>query len=145
MPNYEDGKLYIIRNTITDDAYVGSTTQLLCNRMKNHRNDHNNQNKKHYNYRIYQCFREHGVEQFYIELLEKWSCSSKEELLAREGHWIRQLRPSLNSVIAGRTSQVYYQDHKETICQRVQEYAKQNRDAVLENKRQYYKTVRTTS
>ena len=46
MPDYSQGKIYQILNTITDDVYIGSTTQLLCNRMKSHRsiakNDHNN-------------------------------------------------------------------------------------------------------
>ena len=36
---YKNGKIYCIRNTIDDDIYVGSTTQLLCKRMAGHRNN----------------------------------------------------------------------------------------------------------
>ena len=144
MPDYSQGKIYKILNSITNDTYIGSTTQLLCNRMKNHRNDHNNQNSTHYNYKLYKCFREHGIEHFYIELVEKYPCSSKEELLAREGCWIRQECPSLNSQVAGRTSKQYYEDNKEKIKQMVKKYTENNKDHVLESKKAYYEKVKDT-
>ena len=34
---YQEGKIYKIYNTINDDIYVGSTTQKLCERMRDHR------------------------------------------------------------------------------------------------------------
>ena len=37
--NYQNGKIYCIRNTIDDDVYVGSTTQALSQRMEKHRSD----------------------------------------------------------------------------------------------------------
>ena len=37
MPNYNNGKIYKIYNTITDDIYIGATTQLLSARMREHR------------------------------------------------------------------------------------------------------------
>ena len=127
MPNYEDGKVYIIRNTITDDVYVGSTTQLLCNRMKNHRRNCiiNNCTTK-----VYNMCRDIGMDNFYIELLEKYPCSSKEELNAREGQWIRHLKPSMNSNIAGRTQKVYCEDNKEYINQRKRNYMRQHRPEI---------------
>ena len=105
MPDYSQGKVYKIVNSITDDTYIGSGTQLLCNRMKNHRNDYKNQNSHKYNYKVYKRFRELGVDCFYIELLEKYPCETKEELLAREGYWIRQAKPSLNARIEGLTQE----------------------------------------
>ena len=34
---YNDGKIYAIRNDITDDIYIGSTTMALSKRMVKHR------------------------------------------------------------------------------------------------------------
>ena len=144
MPDYTEGKIYKILNSITDETYIGSTTQSLCNRMKNHRNDYNNMNKPHYKFKLYKCFREHDVKNFYIELIEKFSSTSKEELLAREGYYIRRECPSLNSRIAGRTNAQYYQDNKEKIKQQVKKYAEDNREVVLENKRTYHEKIKDT-
>jgi hypothetical protein len=46
-----------------------------------------------------------GIDNFYIELYENYSCSSKEELNRREGEIIRDIG-NLNHVIAGRTKPV---------------------------------------
>ena len=140
MPDYQQGKIYKIFNTVTDDIYIGSTTQLLCNRMKGHRND--SSSKKHSHYKLHECFCEHGVANFYIELLEKYPCSSKEELFAREGYWIKQEKPTLNIRVEGRTDKKYYQDNKEYILQRVKEYAKTNREQILQRKREYQQRIK---
>ena len=36
---YQDGKIYTVRNDITDDIYIGSTTMALSKRMVKHRCD----------------------------------------------------------------------------------------------------------
>ena len=47
MPiDYQESKTYKIYNTINDDIYVGSTTQKLCERMRDHRYCINNQKRK---------------------------------------------------------------------------------------------------
>ena len=46
--------------------------------------------------------RELDKNSFYIELLENYPCTTKEELRAREGHYIREMG-TLNKYIAGRT------------------------------------------
>ena len=71
-------------------------------RMRQHRNDH--KKKSHSNYKIYKAFREHGVENFFIELVEKYPCNDKGELRKTAGNFIRTLKPSLNMRIAGRGS-----------------------------------------
>ena len=137
MPNYEDGKIYKIFNSLTDDTYIGSTTQLLCNRMKNHRDEHNKQDATCYNSKLYKCFREHGVDNFNIELVEKYACSSKEELNSRKGYWIRQERPSLNTYIAGRTAKQYYEDNIDVKKQYAINYQSNNWEAHLNNCKKY--------
>ena len=76
MPNYQEGKNYKIYNTINDDIYVGSTTLKLCERMRDHRSSSNEKCKKHY--LTYKEFSEHGVENFFFELIEKCPCNDKD-------------------------------------------------------------------
>ena len=105
-------------------------------RMRNHRNVH--KSKSHFNYPIYKAFREHGVENFFIELIEQCPCNDKGELTKTEGSYIRTLKPSLNMRIEGRTYKERYGDNRDIILQKVKEYAENNREKVLQNKRDYY-------
>ena len=66
MPNYQEGKIYKIYNTINDDIYVGSATLKLCGRMRDHRKCVNNEAKQHL--LIYKAFREHGTEHLLLNL-----------------------------------------------------------------------------
>ena len=101
MPvNDQEGKIYKIYNTITDDIYIGSTSQKLCERMRQHRNDYNL--NRRFNTSIYKAFREHGIENFFIELIETCPCNGKNELRKTEGNYIITLKPSLNIRIEGR-------------------------------------------
>ena len=136
MPNYQEGKHYKIYNTINDDIYIGSTTRKLCERMRNHRSSANF--GRHVNYNIYLAFKEHGVENFYIELIEKCPCHDKEELSKKEGEYIRKLRPTLNMKIAGRTTREYYNEHKEHISQIMKDYRGNNKEYLRELHKQYY-------
>ena len=67
-----------------------------------------------------------GCDLFYMELIEEYPCSSKDELRRREGHYIR-LIGTLNMCIAGRTKQEWKNDNKEHIS--------------AQNKRYYEKTT----
>ena len=126
MPNYQEGKIYKIYNTINDDFYVGSTTQKLCERMREHRS--NSRSNKLENMLIYKAFGELGVEKFYIELIEKCPCNDKDELRKKEGEWIRQLKPSLNKYIAGRTQKEYRYDNRDIILSKRKEWRENNKD-----------------
>ena len=66
MPNYQEGKIYKIYNTINGNFYIGSTTQKLSFRMKDHRSDC----KRRSHLPLYKAMIEHGKEYSYIELLE---------------------------------------------------------------------------
>lgn len=78
MPSYQEGKTYKICSTINDDIYIGSTTQKLCERMNCHRKPANIKEAEHRP--IYKPFIEHGVDHFYIELIEKCPCNGVDEL-----------------------------------------------------------------
>ena len=109
---YKNGKIYSIRNTIDDDIYVGSTTQPLCKRMAAHKN--NSKFKPHY--KLYTKMDEVGLDNFYIELIEKYPCENKEELRKREGFFIREMG-TLNSCIAGRSKKDWTIDNHEHVLE----------------------------
>ena len=55
----------------------------LCERMRDQRNCVNVKTKK--DRLLYKAFREHGVESFHIELIEKCPCNGRDELRRTEG------------------------------------------------------------
>ena len=109
--DYNNGKICIIRSTINDSTYLGSTTQKLSERMAQHRK------QCKYSARHRQCMQvltmmyELGIEHFYVELLENDSCNSSEELRKREGELIRELKPDLNKKVECRRSKQYKLDN----------------------------------
>ena len=79
-----------------------------------------------------------GPKSFRIELVEHYACSSRSELLKREGEVIRQLKPQLNTVMAGRTSKEYYVDCKEDIQKKCKVYRETHQDLIKTNSLRYY-------
>ena len=134
---YQNGKIYKILNSETDDVYVGSTTQKLSKRMTNHRT----QTKRGKNYLFYQKMREIGDDKFYIELVEDYPCDNLEQLNKREGEWIRQIA-TLNEKVAGRTKQEYAKDNRDIKNQKAREHYQENREQELERSRQKYQNDR---
>ena len=120
---YQDGKIYRILNTESDDVYVGSTCQKLSKRMTNHRTDAN----RGINSALYQQMREIGIDRFYIELIETFPCESLEQLNKREGEWMREIA-TLNEKVAGRTKKEYKSDYKESINEKGKVYYQENKE-----------------
>ncbi len=132
--DYNNGKIYSIRNTIDNDVYVGSTTQPLSKRFFWHRQGM--KCKKSYNYKLYQKMRELGEDNFYIELIELYPCKSKEELRRREGEITRD-KGTLNAYIAGRTKKEYYKETIDEYRDRGQKNYQEHREERLEYARKY--------
>ena len=133
--NYQNGKIYCIRNTQNDEVYVGSTCQSLSQRMTQHRADY--KTIKGQRMKIYKHMFEYGIENYYIELLEEYPCENIEQLRKREGQFIRELDASLNTLVAGRNQKEYYKDNKEMRAQRDKEYYDKNTDKIKEKKKIY--------
>ena len=153
---YSNGKIYCLRNRITEHIYIGSTTQPLCYRFS----DHKARLKcgKYNHMALYKIMSELGIESFYIELMELCPCSSKEELRKKEGEHIRKHMNEcrelcLNSVISGRSRKEWveenyehvklkrkkhYQDNKERISERTKLYVKMNRGTICAKLKRYY-------
>ena len=154
MRNYQNGKIYTVRSRSRPDlVYVGSTIQPLSVRMGMHRQSRNDCTSKQIV----------DIGDAYIELIELYPCSSKEELNRREGHFQRSM-DCVNRRIEGRTHAEYYVDNKEAfqryneenkeyraaqaklyqinnketiVAQRKQHYV-ENKDVISEQRRQYY-------
>ena len=127
--NYQNGKIYCIKNCITSDIYVGSSTQPLSKRMEKHRASINCE--KRGRGLLYQKMREHGVENFFITLIEKYPCNDIEELRAKEGEWIEKIG-TLNMKVAGRTPEQYRKDTVE----HKKEYDKDYRERTTEKRKE---------
>ena len=150
--NYQNGKIYCIRNTITNDIYVGSSCEPhLSKRMVKHRSSAKNERDR--NMLLYQKMNELGIENFYIELIENYPCESKDQLRAREGHYIREIA-TLNKRIETRTDKEWrednkeyiqewkkqhYQEHKEEINKQSKQYREENKDKIKERSKDYEK------
>ena len=113
MPDYTKSKLYSLRSHMTDKIYIGSTTQALSARLRNHKLDllKYNDNKYHY----VTSFEIVKFDDCYIELIKSCPCSSKEELHKLEGEEIRNSKNAVNKNIPARTIQEYNHDNKDTI------------------------------
>ena len=138
--DYKNGKIYCIRNHINDKIYVGSTCQSLSKRMAYHRQDCMKSNR--YNTLIYKMMSDLGRDNFYIELIEEYPCENSNQLTRREGELMRDLKASLNQVIAGRTPEEYKKDNYEKIKKTKaisdKKYAEKNQEKLKAYRKEYY-------
>jgi len=132
---YNNGKIYKILNTETDDVYVGSTCMELPDRMQHHINTQTRKQGR----KLYQLMKTFGNHLFYIELVENYPCESKEALRQREGHYIK-LMGNLNMCIAGRTKQEWMEENREHILTQNKEYYERTKEHKLE----YQKSEKVT-
>ncbi len=129
---YNNGKIYTIRCKSDNNLiYVGSTTQPLHKRFHEHKRKLNQ--GKYNNRLLYNKMNELGIDNFYIELYENYSCSSKEELNRREGEIIRDIG-NLNHVIAGRTKEEYSKEYREST---------ETREKYLNEKKEQYQKYKS--
>ena len=108
MVDYTNGKIYQVSNIIDDDVYIGSTVESLGRRMIKHKYA---AKKMYYNSSLLDKMNDYGFDRFFIELIEEYPCNTQIDLLAREGHWIKQ-RGTLNKAIHGRTHHEWYEEIK---------------------------------
>jgi group I intron endonuclease len=83
--------IYRIRNTVTGEEYIGSSTNL-----ERRRGSHFCLLRAgtHKNTRLQKSFRKHGEQSFLFAVLE--TCAP-DQLEDRERHWVKQDKPSFNS------------------------------------------------
>jgi hypothetical protein len=141
MPNYQDGKIYTIRNYADNEmVYVGSTTQTLSRRLAKHRGDC----KTGVKVSLYSHITDNDWSNWYIELYEYYPCNNRTELDRREGEVIRDIG-TINKCIAGRTPKEWREDNVEYIKKYREdnaEYFKEYREDNAEYFKEYQKKWR---
>jgi len=135
MVNYQNGKIYMIESLQGDCRYYGSTTQTLSIRLGKHKTDI--KTKPHKNITSREVLKYQDAK---ILLVELYPCNSKMELEAREAFYIRN-NECVNKKIPQRTSKeykkLYYQENKEEILKKCDEYRETHKDQQKETNRLY--------
>lgn len=138
--NYQNAVIYkIVPNDLNNEScYIGSTTN-FNKRKSDHKDNLKAENKA--NYPIYKCIRENGGWNAWdMILIENYPCNNKNELHARERHFIEELKSNLNKVIPTRTLQEYNIDNKERLNKISREYHEKHKDVQNQkNKNNYEK------
>ena len=135
---YNKSMIYTIRSPATEQYYIGSTTQLLCKRFSDHKQDY----KAYLNgtYHFVTSFKILELGDAYIELLEEYECENRNQLEKREGEFIREHKNNcVNRNIAGRTKKEYKIDNKVKISEQDKLYKVENKIHIAEQHKNYYK------
>jgi hypothetical protein len=123
MVNYGNGKIYKIEPICDHDegeVYIGSTTKdYLSQRMDTHRADYKSWLKgARGRVMSFKLFDKYGVANCTINLIETACVETKDQLKAREAHYIQTIK-CVNKNIPGRTnkqySKIYYRNNTERI------------------------------
>jgi len=126
------------------ECYIGSTNN-LHKRKTEHKSNCNNINSKQYNDKVYKFIRANdGFENFDFMILEQFeTIINKNDLFKIEGQYIKNNNTNLNSIIAGRTLDEYYEDNKKEIKEKLKIYYQNNKKEKLEYARKYNKENKT--
>ena len=121
------------------EVYIGSTTKTLNKRFSYHKSDYKKYKTWKYDFvTIYTLFEKYGIQNCRIVLLEIVNCNSKDELIAREGHYIRTLK-CINKVIPDRQikeyNKKYYEENKEKLNEQNKIYREENKEKISERKK----------
>ena len=119
MRDFNQGIIYVIKNTMNPKVYVGSTTTSLAKRWSLHKTAAHTE--RFMGCKLYRAMAEIGLEHFFIEALEPFPCDSKYDLQARKAFWIRakdSTHSGYNSNMPNRTDREYYREHRYAIQQR---------------------------
>jgi len=154
--SFEHAKIYKIWNDVDDEIYVGKTCKpYLSQRFSKHRKALKEYINGKCNMKIYQHMYNIGFEHFHIELLEELKdCKTCEEYNKAEGKWMRELKSTLNTNMAGTTRQevdknkyhkyksrileerkIYYEKNKDKINSRTSLWYLKNKDRINEQRR----------
>ena len=137
MNKYHNGKIYKIVDVGYNKCYVGSTTEKLSMRMVRHRSDYKRyKNGKIYKITSFDLFDKYGIENCKIELVENVKCETKEELLKKEGEYIRQI-DCMNKLLVGRTKKEWYEDNKAEVLNQHKKYRDEHKMEKQETDRLY--------
>ena len=132
MPDYKKGKIYKLVCALTGDIYIGSSCQALYKRRHQHTKNTNTCSCSEFsNPQIY--------------LIEDFPCERKEQLHARERHWIENT-DCVNLRKPGRTSEnnkKYVSSWKEDNPKYFKDYYYDNKQKILDKAKELTKNKYT--
>ena len=129
------GKIYRIVCNVTNKQYIGSTIKSLSQRLSNHVGHYKlYKSDEHFYLSSYDVLEN---DDYYIALIEKYACKSKEELHRREGYQVKQYECT-NRIIPGRSDAEYYVDNKESILTKCKAYRQSNKAKISKRGKEYY-------
>lgn len=144
MPiDYMNGKIYKIVSNVTDQFYIGSTCQKLCQRLGKHRSNYSDWKKG--KCKFISSFSIFDTEDFDIVLIEYYPCENKEQLLMRERYWIEQLPECVNinnPIRLKNDERQYYEENRENILKKRKGYYEGNKELILSKKKLSYNPVK---
>ena len=129
MVNYLNGKVYRIVCNVTGKQYIGSTVSPLATRLSQHKKLFKD-GKSGTSKIVLEC------KDFEIFLLERFSCDTKEELLARERYYIETV-DCVNKKIPLRTQAEWYEDNRERLIAHQMVWNNNNRDKLAIYQKKY--------
>ena len=128
--------IYKLVNMITNEIYIGATFQPLHKRHYDRKKGYNTwlRGMKYSNkHKLFSNIYEYGWEAFRMELIKEVEVSSKAELHAIEGDYIRKLDTYKNG-LNGRLENLNVKGNKK---QYNQQYRKDNKDKIKHRNKQY--------
>ena len=141
MPDFSQGKVYMMKDQLTGLIYIGSTTQSIEDRLSNHRSN-SGCNGRGTSKRL---FESGGV--VTIEVLDYCPCESLMELKDIEADHIKTFKLGcgdlcVNQNIPNRTQRELYIHDRERILNRVKNHYLINSDIICTKQRERYATNR---
>ena len=134
--DYSHGKVYKISSPSCPElgVYIGSTVETLSRRIASHRS----------HFHRWQAGKNNFVTSFdilkagdaVITLLEDVPCERKEQLLARERHWV-EVTECVNRCLPGRTKSQYTADHHDSFLSYWKDYRVQNHERISAQRVEY--------
>lgn len=136
---YQNGKIYKIRDLANTKCYYGSTVKELKERLWKHKTSYQTRY-----YSVHDLFDEFGLDNCIIELVEEYPCESKQQLEQREGWYIKN-NDCVNQRVQGLTydevlqnNKDWYTANRETHLERTSQYQKEHPDIARKASRAFY-------
>ena len=140
MPDYTNGKIYKIIDNTTDMIYIGSTCNTLDVRIRQHIKHFNRWKLGKFAFLSSYSIFENDNDDYCIELIENFSCKTRDELLFRERHYI-EISNCINKRIPIRTTEEFklidQKYNKQYYVKNIAYYKKKNDDNSEKRKTNY--------
>ena len=133
MSDYKKGIIYAIHHKSDlelTNPYIGSTFN-FDERMRDHKSDCYNFNRRNYNYKLYQHIRANGGWDCYdVKIIEYYDCKDKDELRKREDEVMLLYSNRLNTFRSYRNKKEYRRDNKDKILEYRKKHYEANKDKI---------------